>query len=198
MQSQTNSHPAITRPAVVGALEVLPNPLSKNGGRMSRAALSVDYGEGGDRTMLDWQELVLSGSSEMPIYVLALVTGDTAFYLMFNLADCLTRDALSLARRNRKLHLDFADGCVSVRGALYEHRATQGHDAKVAAPEDWMQHAISLSPLLPKIISLGAPGFRHARNHAPLILVDRASFSKLHSTVFAGAGQLLEGSHVCP
>jgi hypothetical protein len=79
--------------------------------------------------------LVLSGSSNTPIYTLALLTGEAAFYLLFNLTDKFSRNALTVVRTNRKLHVAFADGAMtstmpaSIPGSKFNRRRQTGSES---------------------------------------------------------------------
>ena len=194
MQTQTSFTTAAHPRPVIGVLSINPNPLSRNGGQICCASLPVQYGEGGDSNMLDWQDLVLSGSSNTPIYTLALLTGEAAFYLLFNLTDKFSRNALTVVRTNRKLHVAFADGAMTVGGALFEHPVTQGHGSNSGNLLDWVRHAHEIGPVLPQACAQKVPAFRKARTHSTVLMLGEQSMLELASAIFEGRGGSADAS----
>ena len=132
----------------------------------------------------DWMDFVLSGSSATPTGCLALLVGDVALYLLFNLRDSSTRKLLDLARSQGRIDLVYRNVTLPLEERLlfqtlcrYKDKATTA-----ASSRAWFTHASQVVPGLPTLCSLNLPSFTAARKHVAVLVGSEAAAKALHVT----------------
>ena len=132
----------------------------------------------------DWMDFVLSGSSATPTGCLALLVGDVALYLLFNLRDSSTRKLLDLARSQGRIALVYRNVTLALEERLlfqtlcrYKDKATTAASARA-----WFTHASQVVPGLPALCSLNLPSFMAARKHVAVLVGSEAAAKALHVT----------------
>lgn len=165
--------PEATEPAThVGAIEPLQSEAKGDALCVIPLDLDAPLTEEG---VLPWMDCLVEGSSPAPTLVLALVLGQSAFYLLFNAGDQLTRAAIKNIKGSRRLTVNFKSHVLTEDGAFFDRLWPSIRRLGNAPLGNWMERAQRLIPALPNACALQLPELRIVTSHHAVLMFPGAT-----------------------